>query len=63
MKTLLTAQEFSKLIQTEGFVLKTQCQIEKDFRSCGFNFPEIFTTEVLSQDDIIFYIEDGVAKE
>ena len=56
MKSYLEKSILSVQFQSPGFVLKTQCQIAKDFMQSGIHFEEIFTNEALSLNEIIQHI-------
>jgi hypothetical protein len=57
MKTALTAQEFSKLIIQDDFVLKTQRQIIKDFGTVGQDFDAGFSEHSCTAEQIIQEIQ------
>ena len=56
MKSYLEKSILSVQFQSPGFVLKTQCQIAKDFMQSGIHFEKVFTNEALSLNEIIQHI-------
>jgi hypothetical protein len=49
------------VFSTEEFVVKTQCQLVKDFRQYHLSFPEKFSTQAFSKAEITSLIEENIA--
>jgi hypothetical protein len=60
MKTMLTVQEVSSYLEKEDFVLITQCQIAKDFRSIGYEFPSEFEVNPMELTQIIYHLQIAI---
>lgn len=50
------------VFSTEEFVVKTQCQLAKDFGQFHLMFPDNFTTQAFSKAEITSLIEENIAK-
>jgi hypothetical protein len=49
------------VFSTEEFVVKTQCQLVKDFGQYHLTFPDNFSTQAFSKAEITSLIEENVA--
>jgi hypothetical protein len=61
MADLQNSFQLQKSLLEEGFILKTQQQIAKDFAKVNLNFPESFILEPFSKEEIIELIANEVA--
>ena len=57
MTDFLSTAQLKSELKHEGFVLKTQQQIAKDFAQSGIDFGPAFSAEPLSLEDILNSVE------
>lgn len=50
----------ASIFSSAEFVVKTQCQLAKDFGQYHLTFPENFSTEAYSKAEIITFIEENI---